>query len=95
MSIHPYAFDFIGATKMNSPEVNTFASLFTNSDENFTYKGSIWKVAFSWRQFMKGGIFGLYLRISGPFAIHITLLVANQMVSADNFKLSIYLNASD
>ena len=39
-------FEFIGITKMKSPDVNTCASLFPNSDGVFPYKGYVKKVAF-------------------------------------------------
>ena len=73
MPIPPSTFYFIGATKINPPEVSTCASLFTNSDGTFTYKGSVYKFDFDWWYFLKGAIFGLYLSISVPVFIHITL----------------------
>ena len=39
--ITPSDFDFIGATKMNYPEVNTCVGLFPNSDGTFMFKGSV------------------------------------------------------
>ena len=46
--ILPYTFYFIGATNINSPEVNTCEILFNNSDVIFLYKGSLYKFDFSW-----------------------------------------------
>ena len=87
------SFEFIGATKMKSPEVNTCASLFLNNCGTFPYKWYVYKVTFIWRYFVKGGIFGLYMRISGKVYIHITFLVVNLIVSASEFKLIINSNA--
>ena len=39
--IFPYAFDFVEETNMNYPGANTCASLFTNSDGNILFNGSV------------------------------------------------------
>ena len=95
MPITPSAFDLIGTAKIKSPETNTCAGLFTNSDGNFQYKGSVYKIAFSWWKFVKGEIFDLYLKISGPVSIHINFWVVNCMVSAANFKIILHFDVSD